>query len=132
MTSNATGGRQTYRRAYAGLWTLAGVTFGVLVGLGYNLVATAAFFVLAGATLVVERTSGTTLFDERDESIHRDASARTMGLYGVLSALVFPTVVALDAVGLYEWGPMTAGVAIAVAVLYVTYFAMTMVVGAQR
>jgi len=50
----------------------------------------------------------------------------------VLSAVVFPTLVALDALGHYEWGPTTAGVAWTVAALYVTYGAMTLVVGARR
>ncbi|USZ67148.1 hypothetical protein NGM10_10440 [Halorussus salilacus] len=132
MTATETRGRITYRRAYAGLWILAGVLFGTLIGFGYELWAVAAFFALAGATLVLERSHTGTLFDERDETIHRIASAKTIGFYGVLSAVVFPALVALDALGMYEWGPMAAGVAWAVAVLYVTYAAMTVVAGRKR
>jgi uncharacterized membrane protein len=132
MTQNATLGENTYRRAYVGLWIAAGVLFGVLIGFGRNLWAVAAFFVLAGATLALERTYDGPLFDERDESVHRVASAKTVGFYGVLSAVVFPTLVALDALGVYEWGPTAAGVAWAVAVLYVTYGAMTVFVGRER
>ncbi|PSP57486.1 hypothetical protein BRC82_00635 [Halobacteriales archaeon QS_1_67_19] len=132
MTRNATLGEHTYRRAYVGLWVAAGVLFGVLIGVGYKLWAVAAFFLLAGATFVVERTYEGPLFDERDESVHRVASAKTIGFYGVLSAIAFPVLVALDALGLYEWGPMTAGIAWAVAILYVTYGAMSVLVGRNR
>jgi uncharacterized membrane protein len=132
MTSNTTLGTSTYRRAYLGLWIAAGVLFGLLIGFEQKLLAVAAFFLLAGATLVLERTYDGPLFDERDESVHRVASAKTVGFYGVLSAVVFPTLVALDALGVYEWGPMAAGVAWAVAILYITYGVMTVLVGRER
>ncbi|WP_134671032.1 hypothetical protein [Halorussus marinus] len=132
MTRTETFGATSYRRAYVGLWTLAGLLFAALIGFGYRLWAVGAFALLAGATVAIEWRADATLFDERDESIHRVASAKTVGFYGVLSAIVFPALVALGALGRFEWGPMAAGVAWTVAALYVTYGAMALAVGARR
>ena len=132
MPSNQTLGENTYRRAYVGLWIAAGVLFGLLIGTGRRLWATAAFFLLAGAAVALRATYDGTLFDERDDEVHYRASGHTITLYGLLSAVVFPTLVALEALGMYEWGTVASAAAWAVGVLYITYAAMTVLVGRKR
>lgn len=67
----------------------------------------------------------TTLFDERDASIHRQASGTTLYLLGLVSAVLFPTLVALWGFGLFEWGPWTTATAFLVSAIFTVYAVAT-------
>jgi uncharacterized membrane protein len=105
MTSTATTrtNESSYRRLYIGLWALAGVLLAGLIVLGQPLAGVAAF---AGCIIVAfslfRRYEGP-LFDERDESRQAAASKRTLAILGISSAVVFPTVTALWALGVIAW-----------------------------
>lgn len=102
---------------------VAGVTFGLgaaalgvfagsrpLVGVAVYAVAA----ILAGALWT--RTA-----DSRGSDGTRSPADLTLAGVGLLSAVVFPALVAADAFGYFAWGPTSAGVAIAVAALYAVY-----------
>jgi uncharacterized membrane protein len=120
MNATATTER-THRRAHAGLWALSGLVLAVSVVAGYPLVGVAGFYLSAlGATLVVRRHRGP-LFDERDRRLDRAAAAQTLSLFGVGSAVLFPTLTALVALGVVEWPAWLTPIALFVPVLYGTY-----------
>jgi uncharacterized membrane protein len=116
----------TYRRLYIGLWALSGVALGILVPLGEPLVGVGAFVVLALAALLVYRRYGGPLFDERDEYRQAAASKRTLGIVGITSALVFPGVTALWALGIVEWPLWLTPIAFFVAALAFVHVGSTM------
>ncbi|MUV85273.1 DUF2178 domain-containing protein [Natronomonas sp. CBA1123] len=61
------------------------------------------------------------LFDERDDEIARKAAGTTLTLFGWLSAIVYPSLVALSATGQFSWGPASTAVAFATAAVYAVY-----------
>lgn len=63
------------------------------------------------------RASGSTSTDTG----RRSAADLTLTGVGTASAVVFPGLVAADGLGVFSWGPTTAGVACAVAALYAVY-----------
>ncbi|MDG5775787.1 hypothetical protein VB773_17205 [Haloarculaceae archaeon H-GB2-1] len=122
----------THRSAYAGLWMLAGLALGGLTWFGRPLFGVGLYVVaVLGALAVTARYRGP-LFDERDASIHREASAYTLALFGVGSAVVFPALTALYAVGRFSWGPATTAIALFVAVIYVVYGVTAMVLSRRH
>lgn len=93
----------TYRRLYIGLWALSGVLLASGIVVGYPLVGVVAFAACAVTSIGVFRYYDGPLFDERDQRMQEAASKRTLAIMGMTSAIVFPTVTALWALGLIEW-----------------------------
>jgi uncharacterized membrane protein len=106
-----------YRRLYAGLWVLSGVSLGGLIVAGYPLAGVAAFVACIVAAVGAFRYYDGPLFDERDRRIQAAASKRTLAVMGIGSAVVFPSATALWALDVIEWPLWLTPVAFFVAVL---------------
>ncbi|WP_276273768.1 hypothetical protein [Haloarcula litorea] len=122
----------TYRRAFAGLWAGAGLLLALLIAAGYPLVGVAAFAVCALAAIGVQYRSQAVLFDERDTSVFEAAGANTVAAVGMSSAVVFPTMTALRALGLVEWPLWFAHLAWFVAGLFALWGVLLGVARAKR
>jgi uncharacterized membrane protein len=120
MTTTATAER-TYRLAYAGLWALSGLVLAGAIAAGRPLFGVAGFYLLALGSVTLSRRYSGPLFDERDRQVNRAAAGRTLGLFGVGSAVLFPTMTALVALGVAEWPAWLTPIALFVPVLYGTY-----------
>jgi uncharacterized membrane protein len=130
-TSTTTGSETTYRRLYIGLWALSGVALGAGIVVGYPLVGVGAFAALGLAAILTFRRYDGPLFDERDDRRQGTASKRTLGIMGVTSALVFPGVTALWALGVIEWPLWLTPIAFFVAALAFVHVGSTMYESAQ-
>lgn len=127
MSSSSTpDGETTYRRLYIGLWALSGVALGGGIVAGYPLVGVGAFVAFGLAALVTFRRYDGPLFDERDERQLAAASKRTLGIMGVASAVVFPTVTGLWALGVIEWPLWLTPIAFFIAALAFVHVGSTM------
>jgi uncharacterized membrane protein len=126
MSTSTTHGETTYRRLYVGLWALSGVALAAGVVASYPLVGVAAFVGFALAALLTFRRYDGPLFDERDERRQAAASKRTLAIMGVTSAVVFPGVTALWALGVVEWPLWLTPVAFFVAALAFVHVGTTM------
>lgn len=126
MTSTIASSESTYRRLYIGLWTLSGVALAGLLVLGRPLLGAGAFVGCIVAAVVVFRRYEGPLFDERDRRQQGAASRRTLGLMGVVSALVFPSVTVLWALGVVAWPTWLTPVAFFVAALAFVHVGSTM------
>jgi uncharacterized membrane protein len=124
--STSTTSETTYRSLYIGLWAVSGVALAVGVVTDYALVGVGAFVVLALAALLTHRRYDGPLFDERDERRQAAASKRTLAVMGVTSAIVFPTVTALWALGIVEWPLWLTPIAFFVAALTFVHVGSTM------
>jgi uncharacterized membrane protein len=122
ITSNET----MHRRLYISLWALSGVALGGGIVIGYPLVGVGGFVAFGLGALLAFRHYDGPLFDERDERRQAVASKRTLAIVGVTSALVFPSVTALWALGLVEWPLWLTPVAFFVATLAFIHVGSTM------
>ncbi|MFC6975128.1 hypothetical protein ACFQL1_11385 [Halomicroarcula sp. GCM10025709] len=92
----------TYRRTYFGLWAGGGLALALLIAAGYPLVGVAGFALTAvAATALQYRTP--VMFDERDTTVFQEAGANTVAAVGMSSAVIFPTMTVLRALGLVAW-----------------------------
>jgi len=107
----------TYRKLYIGLWVLSGVSLAGFIVAGYPLVGVGAFVALALGALGTFRWYDGPLFDERDQRRQATASKRTLAIMGVTSAVVFPGVTGLWALGVVEWPVWLTPIALFVATL---------------
>jgi uncharacterized membrane protein len=121
----------TYRRLYVGLWVVSGLTLAGGVVAGRPLVGVGAFGALGLAALLLFRRYDGPLFDERDERRQAAASRRTLAVVGVASALVFPAVTALWALGVVAWPRWLTPVACFVALLAFVHVGSTMYVSTR-
>ncbi|MEF8973576.1 MAG: hypothetical protein V5A15_01695 [Haloarcula sp.] len=117
MSTSTRTNESTYRSLYIGLWTLSGVALAAGVVAAYPLVGVGAFVALALAALITHRRYDGPLFDERDEYRQAAASKRTLAVMGIASAVVFPTVTALWALGVVAWPLWLTPIAFFVAAL---------------
>jgi uncharacterized membrane protein len=117
---------RTYRFLYIGLWALSGVLLGGGIVAGFPLVGVGAFVALALTALLVYRRYDGPLFDERDERKQAAASKRTLRVMGLTSALVFPGMTALWALGVVEWPLWLTPIAFFVAALAFVHVGSTM------
>jgi uncharacterized membrane protein len=115
------------RTVWAGLWILGAVALGGLTALNRPLVGVGLYTVMAIAAIAMWRRYPGTLFDERDASIHRQASGFTLGLFAIVSAVVFPLLTALYGLGLFEWGAWTTASAFIAAGTFSLYAVVTLV-----
>ena len=125
MSPNTTPER-TYRLLYIGLWALSGVALAGGIVAGYALLGVGAFAALALAALLTFRHYDGPLFDERDARQQGAASKRTLGLMGVASAVAFPAVTALWALGVVDWPLWLTPIAFFIAALAFVHVGSTM------
>jgi uncharacterized membrane protein len=110
-----------------GALALAGFTIvsRPLVGVGAYVLAMIA---TAGALLQADAP----VFDERDETISKEAARQTLMVLGLASAVVFPALTVAWGLDLFEWQPWSSAIALFVAVLFLTYGAFVVVIGRRR
>lgn len=126
IENHETDGKESmFRTAWAGLWLFGALALGVLSYFDVPLAGVGIYVLAAIAAIVLWIRYPTTLFDERDASIHRQASGTALYLLGIVSAVVFPTLVALWGFGMFEWGPWTTASAFLVAAIFTVYFVAT-------
>jgi uncharacterized membrane protein len=111
----------TYKRITVGLTLLAALALAGGVVFERPFVGIGVYALGLGTVFVLPSVADVRLFDERDETIARNASATTLTLFGWLSAIVYPSLVALSATGGFSWGPASSAVAFGTAALYGTY-----------
>lgn len=111
----------TYRRATAGLALLAAVALAGGTVLQRPFVGIGVYVLALGTVFVLPAVTEARVYDERDDELMGRASATTLMLFGWLSALVYPSLVALSATGQFSWGPASSAVAFATAGLYATF-----------
>jgi len=121
---NATSTRfdpETYKRATVGLSLFAAVALAAGTAFQRPFVGIGIYVIALGSVFLAPVFSETTMFDERDDRIAARASAATLTLFGWLSALVYPSLVALSATGQFSWGPASSAVAFATVGVYATF-----------
>ncbi|PSQ33759.1 DUF2178 domain-containing protein [Halobacteriales archaeon SW_12_69_24] len=121
---NATSTRhdpETYKLATVGLSLLAAVALAGGTLLRRPFVGIGIYWLALGSVFVLPVVSNSRMFDERDDRIVGRASAATLTLFGWLSALVYPSLVALSATGQFSWGPATTAVAFTTVAVYATF-----------
>jgi uncharacterized membrane protein len=91
------------RSLYAAFWAVGSVLYAALIAAGYPLVGVGAFVTGAVAAVALGRRSDRPTFDERDRAVFDEAGRHTMAALGMTSAVVFPTMVALRALGRVTW-----------------------------
>jgi uncharacterized membrane protein len=107
------------RLTYIGLWMLATVAYIGLAVAGYPAVAAVAFFLFGGATFALGRPAS--MFDERDADIIEEASANTIQVVGLGSAIIFPTAAILSGLGYIEFPLWLAFAGVVIAPMFVLW-----------
>jgi uncharacterized membrane protein len=131
MSTTSAASETSYRSLYVGLWAASGLVLAGGIVVGRPLVGVGAFAAFGIAALLIFRRYDGPLFDERDERRQAAASRRTLAVLGVTSALVFPTVTALWALGVVAWPAWLTPVAFVVALLAFVHVGSTMYVSAR-
>ena len=96
------------------------------------LVAVSAYGLAMIATAVSLLQTDSPVFDERDETVSKEAASRTLTVFGLASAVVFPTLTVAWGLNLFEWQPWNSAIALFVAVLFLIYGAFAVVIGQRR
>jgi hypothetical protein len=112
---------KTYKRLMFAFGLFAAVALAAGTALEAQLVGVGLYAVGLVASVAVPAVSEYTLFDERDDAIHRRASGATLAVFGWLSALVFPSLVALSTTEYFAWGPASAAVGWMTAIVFAAY-----------
>lgn len=112
---------ETYRRLMVGCFVGAGIALGVGTALQFTLVGVGLYVLGMAGGIAIPYGTAYTVFDERDDAIHRRASGVTLAAFGWLAAIVFPSLVVLSTTPYFEWGPVTTTLSLTTAVVYVTY-----------
>ena len=122
----------TVRRIVGIASVFGALSLAVSTVIGRPLVGVGVFVLAVGAVVLAQLQADTTVFDERDEEISKNAASMTLMIFGITSALVFPTLTVAWGLGQFEWEPWSTAIAMLVAVLYLTYGAFGLVIGRQR
>lgn len=114
--------RITDRRVLFGsLIVIAFVVYFGLQAIGYPLLSVAGFVVFFGGAIGLAAGSSQRFWDERDQQVHERAAGYTVAMFGWLSAVAFPTIIGLEAIGHLEPPAWLAPISAAVIVFYLTY-----------
>lgn len=117
------------RRVVGGLIVVGGVALAGFTVLRRPLIGVGVYgLAVVGAAAAQSRTEAT-VFDERDETVSREAARWTLTLFGFGSAGVFPALTVAWGLGLFEWQPWSTAIALFVTVLYLTYGTLFVALG---
>lgn len=130
MTETAIEKPNRNRLTYIGLWALAAIAAVVFPMGGYPVAGAVAFFILGGATFALGPPEA--MFDERDANIIEEASANTIQVLGISSAVVFPTVSALAGLGYIEFPPWLGLIGLFVALLFALWVSFLLLARRRR
>lgn len=120
------------RSAVAGLAAVSGLGLAAFTVLNRPFVAVGVYAVALAGAVGLQATADVPVFDERDADISRDAARWTLTIFGWASAGVFPALTVAWGLGMFEWQPWSVAIALFVAVLYLTYGALTFALGRKR
>lgn len=109
------------RRLIAAVVVLGGLGLALFTVLELPLVGVGVYVVAVGSTVVFQPLADGRAFDERDEAIAREAAVRTLRVFGLASAVVFPALTVAWGLDVFQWRPWSAAVGLFAAVLYLTY-----------
>jgi hypothetical protein len=111
----------TYRRSIVAFGAFAALCLAAGAALERPLVGGRLYAVGLTAAVAVPYAVGVPLFDERDDRLHERTSGLTLALFGWLSALVYPSLLALSAARRFSWGPTSTALAWTTAGAYGVY-----------
>ena len=120
------------RRLFGLAVVLGGLALAGFTVVGRPLVGVSAYGLAMIATAVSLLQTDSPVFDERDETISKEAASRTLTVFGLASAVVFPTLTVAWGLNLFEWQPWNSAIALFVAVLFLIYGAFAVVIGQRR
>jgi uncharacterized membrane protein len=120
------------RRLFGLAVVLGGLALAGFTVVGRPLVGVSAYGLAMIATAVSLLQTDSPVFDERDETISKEAASRTLTVFGLASAVVFPTLTVAWGLDLFDWQPWSSAIALFVAVLFLTYGAFVVVIGHRR
>ena len=116
-----TGAPETYKRLMIACGLFAGIALGVGSAIQRPFVGVGLYTVGMLGTVAIPAMTEYTLFDERDDAIHRQASGATIALFGWISALLFPSLVVLSSTSYFSWGPASGTLSLTTVVVYTVY-----------
>jgi Predicted membrane protein (DUF2178). len=120
------------RRVVGGLIIAGGVALAGFTVLRKPLIGVGLYgLAIVGAAAAQSRVEAE-VFDERDETVSREAAQWTLTLLGLGSAGVFPALTIAWGLNLFEWQPWSTAIALFVALLYLTYGTFFLALGRQR
>ena len=120
------------RRVIGGLIIVGGVVLAGFTIVERPLIGVGAYVVTVVGVAAIQYRAEETVFDERDETTSREAAEWTLTLLGWGSAGVFPALTAAWGLGIFEWQPWIAAIALSVAGLFLTYGAFLVALGRRR
>lgn len=120
------------RRVTGGLIVVGGVALAGCTVIERPLIGVGGYIIAVAGAVGIQYRANRPVFDERDETISRDAAEWTLTLLGLGSAGVFPALTAAWGLGLFEWQPWSVTIALFVAALFLTYGALLVVLGRGR
>lgn len=120
------------RRLFGLAVVLGGLALAGFTVVGRPLVGVSAYWLAMIATAVSLLQTDSPVFDERDETVSKEAASRTLTVFGLASAVVFPTLTVAWGLNLFEWQPWNSAIALFVAVLFLIYGAFAVVIGQRR
>ncbi len=120
------------RRTFAGLVVVASVGLAAFTTLERPLVGVGVYVVALVGAVALQWCAEVPMFDERDEAIAGDAARWTLTVFGWSAAGVFPALTVAWGLGLFEWRPWSAAIAMFVATLYAVYGLFVVVLNQRR
>ncbi|WP_169302466.1 DUF2178 domain-containing protein [Halorientalis salina] len=120
------------RQAVAGLSVVAGLGLAVFTALNRPLVGVGVYVVGVAGAVFAQSSAEMPVYDERDEAIAREAAQWTLTVFGWASAGVFPALTVAWGLDAFTWQPWSAAIALFVAILYLTYGAVLVVLQRRR
>jgi hypothetical protein len=111
------------RLTYVGLWAVGTALYVGLLVAGFVIAAAVGFGLFAATAVTYHHTRDSPLFDERDRAVLQEAGANTISVFGIGSAIVFPTA-ALWAAGVIRWPDWLTPIALFVGGFFLVWLAM--------
>lgn len=120
------------RRGIAGLIMAGGVVLAGFTIIERPLIGVSAYLVVVAGAVAIQYRAEKPVFDERDESISREAAGWTLTLLGLCSAGTFPALTAAWGLSRFEWQPWSVAIALFVAALSLIYGAFFVALSRRR